>query len=98
MTPGWDAKYLAGLSLIYAARGYLVIAHCEDLPALTPGDVITPTFRYGDDGLPGTQGSIPLRIVAETTADDWQAQEQILGQPLHVLPPGYGRFYRVEGD
>jgi hypothetical protein len=79
------------ISQIYAARGYLVTARYKLDGPCEIGEILM--------GVHIRNGSFidqPLRVVAETTRQDFIDQAHYFGS--YHIDPDYDRFYRVESD
>jgi hypothetical protein len=80
------------ISQIYAARGYLVIARYKFNGPCEIGEILTNVYIKN-----GSTVSQPLRVVAETTQQDFIDQGHYFEGTV-CIDPEYDKFYRVESD
>lgn len=80
------------ISLLYADRGYLVIARYKHHGPCEIGEILTRVHLKNGEVI-----DQPLRVVAETTQQDFIDQGAFFEGTVSI-EPDYDKFYRVESD
>lgn len=87
-------EYMQRIGEIYAKRGYLVIAHRNGFPDLTPGQIVMDVYISPIGG----SCQQPVRVTSLTDFDDFRQQAIFLNGRDQYPNAEYERFYRVESD